>query len=73
MGEIHQEPRNTGLKSKAIDWFKAPTQVLDDSNPPFYKWFADGELNVSYNTLDRQIKGGRKTKSPTYGKERWVK
>ncbi|MFA5572867.1 MAG: acetate--CoA ligase [Crenarchaeota archaeon] len=49
-------------KSKAIDWFKAPTQVLDDSNPPFYKWFADGELNVSYNTLDRQIKGGRKNK-----------
>jgi hypothetical protein len=29
-------------KAKAIDWFKSPTQVLDDSNPPFYKWFQDG-------------------------------
>ena len=49
-------------KAKAIDWFKAPTQVLDDSNPPFFKWFADGELNICYNTLDRHIKGPRKNK-----------
>ncbi|MCL5876221.1 MAG: acetate--CoA ligase [Candidatus Bathyarchaeota archaeon] len=49
-------------KAKAIDWFKAPTQVLDDSNPPFFKWFPDGELNISYNALDRHIKGSRKNK-----------
>ncbi len=49
-------------KAKAIDWFKAPTQVLDDSNPPFYKWFPDGELNITVNTLDRHIKGSRKNK-----------
>ena len=29
-----------------ITWFKEPTEVLDDSNPPFYKWFKDGELNL---------------------------
>ena len=29
--------------------------MLDESNPPFYKWFADGELNVSYNCLDRHL------------------
>ena len=42
----------------AITWFNEPTEVLDDSNPPFYKWFADGELNVSYNCLDRHIAAG---------------
>ena len=49
-------------KAKAIDWFKQPTKVLDDSNPPFYKWFPDGELNISYNALDRHIKTARKNK-----------
>jgi acetyl-CoA synthetase len=44
-----------------IAWFKKPTQILDESNPPFYKWFADGELNISYNCLDRHLeKGGDK-------------
>ncbi|NNC75674.1 MAG: AMP-binding protein, partial [Acidimicrobiia bacterium] len=38
-----------------ITWFKEPTEVLDDSNPPFFKWFADGELNVAYNCLDRHL------------------
>ena len=38
-----------------ITWFTEPTKVLDDSNPPFFKWFADGELNVSYNCLDRHL------------------
>ncbi|MBT8203098.1 MAG: acetate--CoA ligase, partial [Acidimicrobiia bacterium] len=38
-----------------ISWFTEPTAVLDDSNPPFYKWFADGELNLAYNCLDRHL------------------
>ena len=36
-------------------WKKPFTQVLDESNPPFYKWFYDGELNASYNCLDRHL------------------
>ena len=32
--------------------------VLDDSNPPFYTWFADGTLNASYNCLDRHVEAG---------------
>ncbi len=40
---------------KRITWFKEPSAVLDDSNPPFFKWFADGELNLSYNCLDRHL------------------
>ena len=38
-----------------ISWFKEPTEILDDSNPPFFKWFKDGELNLSYNCLDRHL------------------
>jgi acetyl-CoA synthetase len=41
--------------TERITWFKEPTQILDDSNPPFYKWFSDGELNLSYNCLDRHL------------------
>src|SRR5690606_15157461 len=36
-------------------WDKPFTTVLDDSEAPFYKWFADGELNVSANCLDRHL------------------
>ncbi len=43
---------------REISWFREPTEVLDDSNPPFYKWFADGELNISYNCLDRHVEAG---------------
>ena len=38
-----------------ITWFKEPSEILDDSNPPFFKWFKDGELNVTYNCLDRHL------------------
>jgi acetyl-CoA synthetase len=38
-----------------VSWFKPPSHVLDDANPPFYRWFADGELNLSYNCLDRHL------------------
>ena len=41
--------------TERITWFKEPTVSLDDSNPPFYKWFSDGELNVTYNCLDRHL------------------
>ncbi len=37
-------------------WSKAFTKVLDESNSPFFKWFHDGELNASYNCLDRHLK-----------------
>src|SRR5690606_1713814 len=50
------------LARELLDWKKPFTQVLDDTNPPFYRWFADGELNASYNCLDRHLsKRGDKT------------
>ena len=41
-----------------LDWQTPFSQVLDDSNPPFYTWFADGALNASYNCLDRHVNAG---------------
>jgi len=48
-----------GEAAKEIDWYRAPTVVLDASNPPFYHWFADGVLNTCFNALDRHVLGGR--------------
>ena len=45
--------------TELVDWFTEPQQVLNDSNPPFYKWFEDGKLNVSYNCLDRHVDAGK--------------
>ncbi|HEX5276210.1 MAG TPA: acetate--CoA ligase [Fluviicoccus sp.] len=44
-----------GLARERLSWKRPFTQVLDESNAPFYSWFADGELNVSYNCLDRHL------------------
>jgi acetyl-CoA synthetase len=44
--------------AELIDWVEKPSQILDESNPPFYKWFADGKLNLSYNCLDRHVEAG---------------
>ncbi|AUM00344.1 acetate--CoA ligase [Zoogloeaceae bacteirum Par-f-2] len=41
-----------------LDWKVPFTQVLDESNAPFFKWFADGKLNASYNCLDRNVANG---------------
>jgi propionyl-CoA synthetase len=48
-----------GEAAQDIDWYTAPTQVLDASNPPFYRWFADGVLNTCFNALDRHVRDGR--------------
>ena len=40
-------------QAQLIDWYKEPEEILDDSNPPFYKWFKGGMLNTCYNCVDR--------------------
>ena len=45
--------------STAIDWVKAPKTGLDDRNPPFYRWFPDGEMNSCFNAVDRHVLAGR--------------
>ncbi|GAB3566233.1 propionyl-CoA synthetase [Amycolatopsis endophytica] len=45
--------------AKAIDWTREPSQALDSSRAPLFRWFPDGELNTSYNALDRHVERGR--------------
>jgi len=44
-----------GEVGKDIDWIERWDRVLDDSNPPFYRWFTGGVLNTCYNALDRHV------------------
>ncbi len=46
-------------QAESLDWFARWETVLDDANPPFYKWFTGGKLNASYNCLDRHVEAGR--------------
>ncbi len=45
-------------QAKELSWFTEPTKDLNDSNPPFYKWFEDGTINASYNCVDRHVEAG---------------
>jgi len=44
--------------TELLDWTREPSEGLDESNPPFYRWFADGTLNASANCLDRHVEAG---------------
>ncbi|MDP1791745.1 MAG: acetate--CoA ligase, partial [Methylibium sp.] len=46
------------LARELVSWKKPFTKVLNDSDAPFFKWFEDGTLNVSYNCLDRNVERG---------------
>ncbi|HEV3055472.1 MAG TPA: acetate--CoA ligase, partial [Solirubrobacteraceae bacterium] len=45
-------------QAEELHWFKKWDTVLDDSNPPFYKWFVGGQLNIAYNCVDRHVEAG---------------
>jgi propionyl-CoA synthetase len=45
--------------ARQVYWHKPWEKVLDDSRPPFYRWFTGGLLNSCYNALDRHVEGGR--------------
>ena len=47
-----------GEAATAIDWSRAPEQVLDRSREPFVRWFPDGQLNTAHNCLDRHVAAG---------------
>jgi acetyl-CoA synthetase len=58
--EASRDPEGWWAKCAAeLEWFEDWDTVLDDSNPPFYKWFGGGKLNASYNCLDRHVEAGR--------------
>ena len=47
------------LAREFLTWHKPFTRALDESNAPFYRWFDDGQINASYNCLDRHVEAGR--------------
>ncbi|MGC9236071.1 MAG: acetate--CoA ligase [Thiomonas sp.] len=51
------------LARENLQWQQPFTQVLDDSQAPFFKWFDDGKLNVSYNCLDVHVQAGKGEKT----------
>jgi acetyl-CoA synthetase len=58
--EASRDPEAWWLRqaTELIDWYEEPKQGLNNSDPPFYKWFEDGVLNVSVNCLDRHVDAG---------------
>jgi len=48
-----------GEAAEALSWERRWRRVCDDSNAPFYRWFAGGELNTCYNAVDRHVENGR--------------
>lgn len=59
--ELHKMAQNDyegfwdKFANEKIDWFKPYTQVLDESDAPFYKWFVNGKLNVTHQCIDRHL------------------
>ena len=63
--ELKNQAKNDPIKfwktfaNSEIDWIEPFQTVLDSKNAPFYEWFKEGKLNITYNCLDRHIKNGR--------------
>jgi acetyl-CoA synthetase len=58
--EAERDPQGFWAKqARELDWFDEWDTVLEDSEPPFYKWFTGGKLNVAHNCLDRHVEAGR--------------
>ena len=49
--------------AEELHWFKKWDQVLDESDPPFFKWFVGGKLNITYNCIDRHLTSWRRNKA----------
>ena len=57
--ESKLDPEGFWLRAaEAIDWTRAPSRALDDSNAPFYTWFSDGVFNTCDNAVDRHVRAG---------------
>ena len=58
--EAAADPQGFWAKAaEDIAWITPPKQILDDAKPPFYRWFAGGEVNGCYNAVDRHVEAGR--------------
>jgi acetyl-CoA synthetase len=58
--EAARDPQAWWAKqAQSLDWFSPWERVLEDSEPPFYKWFVGAKINASHNCLDRHVAAGR--------------
>jgi len=48
-----------GQAAESVHWYRKWDKVIDNSNPPFTRWFSGGTLNSCYNALDRHVESGR--------------
>ncbi|WP_144856793.1 AMP-binding protein [Marihabitans asiaticum] len=55
-----------GEAAAAIEWEVEPSTVLDESNPPLYRWFEGGRLNTCFNAVDRHVRDGRGDQAAIY-------
>ncbi len=49
-------------RAEELEWYEKWDKVLDDDNPPFFKWFVGGKTNIVHNALDRHLNTYRKNK-----------
>src|SRR5579871_3403729 len=56
--QAKDHPRFWSAAARRLSWSTDFTEVLDWSNPPFARWFADGKLNAAYNCVDRHVERG---------------
>lgn len=55
---LHDREAFWAKAAEDVKWIKKYDQVLDASNPPFYKWFKGGTINTCFNALDRHVEEG---------------
>ncbi|MGB0465269.1 MAG: acetyl-coenzyme A synthetase N-terminal domain-containing protein, partial [Candidatus Puniceispirillaceae bacterium] len=46
-------------QAEDVHWITPPTTILDDTNPPFYRWMTGGQINGCYNAVDVHVEQGR--------------
>ena len=56
---INNKEEFWGEQAKQLVWSKQPTKILDTSDQYLHRWYTDGEMNISYNCIDRHIDDGR--------------
>ena len=55
-----QDPEGFWMDAaQSIDWVKAPSKALNDTNAPLYEWYTDAEVNTCYNAVDRHVDAGK--------------
>ncbi len=58
--EFEERPECWERAATLVEWDREYDAIIDDDDPPFYRWFPGGQLNASYNCLDRHLEDGRK-------------